>query len=129
MNPKYKTKLVFEELDGFDAFETDRFHGGEDYNHHMVKCAAAYLINDAGRDVALECDVDGGEVDVLDLGESDQQATAIEIETAYSPQKERDKLEQYRSDLIGEVIVVPAREAPDELDALNDWLRKRLPGV
>ena len=131
MDRSYKAKLVFEELDGFDQLESNRFHSGEKLKHHICKCMAAYLINDAGRDVAIECETENGEIDVLDLGESDEPARAIELETSYTPQVAREKYEQYAepSELIEDVHTLPIAEAPDDLEELEEWLRERIPGV
>lgn len=129
MERAYKAKLVFEELDGFDQFESQRFHSAEGPKHYLLKHYTAYLINQAGREVGLEVETDDGEIDILDLGESDEGALAIEIETAYSPQKAEEKREQYTSELIRDVKVLPARDAPDDLEAMEAWIRSRIPGV
>lgn len=128
----HKAKLVFDELDGFDSLERDIFYGSEGKKHYISKLLAAKLISDAGRDVAVELELDDGStIDVLDLGESTEHARAIELETAYTPQTAREKYEQYAegSDLIGDVHVLPIAEAPNDLDALESWLRERIPAV
>lgn len=129
MDKTHKLKLVYRELDGFDQFGPEILHSAEGTKHLTCKLLTAYLISEAGREVAIECDTPGGVVDVLDLGESDTGATAIELETSCSPQKKREKLEQYRTELITEVITLPIKEAPDDLDGLEAWLSEKLPGV
>jgi len=124
---EHKLKLVYRELDGFGQFESQRFHSAEGPKHYLLKHYTAYLINQAGREVGLEVQTDDGEIDILDLGESDEGALAIEVETAYSPQKVEEKREQYTSELIRDVIVLPAREAPTEFDELEAWIRDRIP--
>ena len=126
---EHKLRLVYTELDGFDGFGPKMIHSAEGPKHLTCKLLTAYLIDDAGREVAIERETPGGVVDVLDLGESDSGAVAIELETSCSPQKKRDKLEQYQTELITEVITLPIAEAPDDLDALEEWLRERIPGV
>lgn len=125
----HKAKLIFDELDGFDQLEKSRYHSGEDLKHHICKCMAAYLINKAGRDVAIECETPNGEIDVLDLGESEEPARAIELETSCSPQKKREKLEQYQSPLIAYVLTIDISDAPDDLEDLESWLQEQLPAV
>jgi len=127
MDKQNKLRLVFQELDGFDQFESQRFHSAEGPKHYLLKHYTAYLINQAGREVGLEVETDDGEIDILDLGESDEGALAIEIETAYSPQKAEEKREQYTSDLIRDVKVLPARDAPDDLEDMEAWIREQVP--
>ncbi len=131
MERAYKAKLIYDELDGFDALEKDRFYGSEDTFHFICKHLAAKIITDEGRDVCIEIDVDGGTIDVLDMGESTEPARAVELETAYSPQTAREKYEQYAegSELIEDVHVIPIGDAPTDLDELEAYLRSEIPAV
>jgi hypothetical protein len=131
-SPSHKAKLVFDELGGFDSLERDIFYGSEGKKHYISKLLAAKLISDAGRDVAVELELDDGStIDVLDLGESEECARAIELETAFSPQTAREKYERYAEDseLIGDVHVLPISEAPNDLDKLESWLKDQIPAV
>jgi len=127
MDRQNKLRLVYQELDGFEQFESQRFHSAEGPKHYLLKHYTAYLINQAGREVGLEVETDDGEIDILDLGESDEGALAIEIETAYSPQKAEEKREQYTSELIRDVKTLPARDAPDDLEDMEAWIREQIP--
>ncbi len=131
MDKENKLRLVYRELDGFDDFGPDLLHSAEGPKHLTCKLLSAYLIQDAGRDVAIEKELESGEVDVLDLGDSDEPARVIELETSCSPQKKREKMEQYagNSELIGDVHTLPIKEAPDDLNDLLEWLRERIPAV
>lgn len=124
MHRKQKFALAQRELvDGWDALD-DSHHGAEGLRHHLLKHAVAHLIRDAGREVGVEVKTRDGEIDVLDMGRSDEGALAIEIETAHSPEKVDSKVAQYESDLIRDVVVLPAREAPTEIDALEMWIKE-----
>lgn len=129
MDRSYKARLIFEELDGFDQFDRQRFHSAEGFRHHQVKNAIAYLINQAGRDVGLEVETPDGEIDILDAGRSDEGALAIEVQTDCTPQERKDKAQQYTSELIRDVVVIDPTEAPDDLTELESWIRERIPGV
>lgn len=131
-NRKHKAALVFDELPhGFDSLERSRFYGSEGKKHYLCKHLAAKIINDAGRDVCIEVDIGQGTVDVLDMADSTEHARAIELETAYSPQVVEEKREAYveSSELVGDVHVIPIGDAPNDLDALEDYLREYIPAV
>lgn len=108
-----------------------RLHNSDETQRHVhIKAELANILQEAGRNWGTEVELQNerGVVDVLDLGSSDGKAMVYEVETSYSPQRARDKLNQYQRDhdpLIRDVIVIPAKEAPTDIHEMREWLLEK----
>lgn len=130
LDPKEKYgragRVLAEGLDGIQG-RVKAHNSDETLRHFLIKSTIAHILQEAGRSWETEAELQGdrGVVDVLDLGPSDGKAMVYEVETSYSPQRARDKLDQYQRDhnpLIRDVIVIPAKEAPTDIHELREWL-------
>lgn len=106
-------------LDGSDI----SIHSSDETPRHLtLKTMAALKLQRMGR--AWECEVemgDKGVVDILAWG-SGGKATVYEMETAYSPERAREKADQYAGGMVRDVIVIPVKEAPESPGDMLEWL-------
>jgi len=107
-----------------------RLHGSKETETHLVlKALLARKLQRAGREWDTEVRTPDGRVDVLDVGPADGKSTIYEIETNATPQRIRKKADQYASAAVRDVIVIDADLAPDELEAMSEWLDQHLIGL
>jgi len=112
------------EEEGWSLKDRDiSIHNSDETPRHLtLKAMVALKLTRMGRPWECEAEFPGkGVIDVLAWG-SGGKATAYEVETAYSPQKARDKADQYAGGEIRDVIVIPVQEAPETPGEMLDWL-------
>jgi len=112
--------------EGWTGLDRDiRIHNSDEtLRHLLLKATIAKILHDGGRDYATEVELAGrGVVDVLDLGPSDGMAVVYEVETNHNPERVREKVRQYASDVVRDVIVIPARESPENVQEIESWLK------
>lgn len=106
-----------------------RLHGtGETLKHAVVKLLVARVLQKRGRKWDTEVKGPDGRVDVLDFGPDDGQAVVWEIQTNASRQAILDKVEQYESANIRDVLVIDPTEAPDEIQEMESWVEGEMFG-
>ena len=76
-----------------------------------------------------DASVDADYADVLLLRESThEKGIVVELESNFTEEKKRKKINQYLTPTIQEVLVWNPQDAPDSLDGLNEWVGKHLKG-
>lgn len=110
-----------------------RLHGPhETAKHAVLKTLVARELakrrGPDGYDTEVKCP--GGRVDVLDFGPPDEPPAVYEIETNASRTVKLAKADQYALGPVPpeRVYFLDPTEAPDELDALVEWVERQVVG-
>ncbi len=105
--------------------------GKETTRHYLVKAEICRQLSNQNHSFATEVHhPERGQCDVLDLNETEDVAYIYEVETDCSRERRREKAMQYTDDascdVIADCMVIDPTEAPDSLDALEDWVEGKL---
>jgi len=71
---------------------------------------------------------DADYADVLIARESQQNGLVVEVETGLTEERKREKVNQYHTDFIQDVIVVDPKNAPIRLPDIEEWVESKLAG-
>lgn len=107
-----------------------RLHSGTETAKHLTLkalLAREFLRNDIPYDTEVR--VESGRIDVLSLGGPDDKPVAYEFESNCTPQRARNKAEQYAVGPIRDVIVLDPTDAPETVSAIPEWLRTEVAGI
>lgn len=100
-----------------------RLHGSNETPKHLfVKAMLAHVLQTKGRRWDTEVKTANGRVDVLDLGPPDEKGFVYEIETDVTPKRHRDKVEQYKTPALADVLVIDPDDVPDDPDEAVEYL-------
>lgn len=106
-----------------------RLHGkNETTKHAVIKTLLARALQKRDRRWDTEVAGPNGRVDVLDFGPADGEAVVYEVQTNCTPQDRRKKAKQYAVGPVRDVLFLDPEEAPDEMDALEDWVEAHVVG-
>ena len=126
---RYKRGRQLRQSDISTKQRTVELHNrNETPKHAVMKLLLALALERRGRVWGTEVQIDGGRCDVLDWGPPDGCAVVYEIETDCTPHRKQEKIEQYCSWIVRDVLVLDPTDAPDNLLELWRWIETRVYG-
>ena len=117
-----------------DERNTIRPHSGHETIKHLhVKAEICRQAKAEGHTYWTEvahgdASTDADYADVLIARESQKNGVVVEVETGLTKERKREKVNQYLTDYIQEVLVIDPTNAPDSLDGLSKWVENHLDG-
>lgn len=104
-----------------------RLHGSRETTKHLlIKTLIAKRLQKEGRRWDTEVSGPNGRVDVLDYGPPEGSPVVYEVQTGCTPQDRREKAEQYAVGPIRDVLFLDPEDAPDDIEALEEWVGERV---
>jgi len=107
--------------------------GNESLYHWFVKAEVARQASNHNHTYWTEAPLgsvatDADYADVLIARESQQNGIVVEVETGLTKERKREKVEQYYTDFIQDVLVINPDNAPIRLPDIEGWVEDKLAG-